>query len=65
LHGTEPALGFVPRDIRIESLPDELLPPQLEMQRDLGLDVPPADVATAEHEIEEPAHAGPDLRHDD
>lgn len=63
-HRSKAALGFHARESGIESLSNELLHAQVEMECDFRADVAPADVTSPKHEIEEPAHPGPDEWHD-
>ena len=57
-NGTKATLRFRPGDIGVESLAHELLDAQVDMERDFRVHVPPRDVATAKHEVEEAANAG-------
>lgn len=60
---SEAALGLRAGESGIESLPYQLLNTQIEMERDFRIHIAPAGVAPAKHEVEEPAHAGPDEWH--
>ena len=63
LYGPEAALGFRTRAFGVESLTHELLRAEFDVKRDFGIHVPPADIAAAEHQVEEPANAGSNERH--
>lgn len=51
------------RHVPTYSLLHELLDTEIDVQRDFRVHVAPAEVAATNHEVEEPANAGPDQWH--
>ena len=44
-------------------MPQELLDPELDVQRDFSVDIATGDVPATEHQVEEAANARSDVRH--
>jgi hypothetical protein len=63
-YGTKAALCFLKCDVRRYALPHELLHAEVDVERNLGFHVAPADITTSKHQVEEPANAGPNEWHD-